>query len=655
MEGAAVGCGARGVHRAVLACAGAMQGRRGAEGGTARGARRLLRQQLRTLRQQAPRSGGVCGAASAASAMATSYAEGGVATTADGKKIETQVVREVARDTLSVRSLDWGRERFDIEFGLEEGTTYNSYLISGADKTALVDASHRKFETLWMDTLRAQLGPGGLAEIDYLVVSHTEPDHSALALDVLRANPDATVVGSKVCISFLEELVNFKFKHLTVKGGDEVDLGGGHVLEFVVAPNLHWPDTLFTYDRGTGVLYTCDAFGLHYCSADPWDTDVDALLPHYKFYYDCLMKPNARSVLTALRKCSGLDVGLVANGHGPMLKHNMRFLMDSYEGWSNEATAKGAPSVAVMYTAGYGESDRLANTIAKGVSKTGAALEMADLRSEDPQELAEMVARASAVVVMAPPKSNAAAQDNLSMVLSASHAGMAVLVAESYGGEDEPVDALNASFVAQGLDAISAPLKLMDAPTEKTYQTFEEVGTDLGQSLTLKATNKKKKDSGSGDTLKALGRLSGGLYIMTARRGDSSTAMLASWVSQASFEPLGFTVAVAKDRAIESFMQVGDAFVLNVLEEGNASHLMKHFLTRFPPGADRFEGVDLVPSARCAGAPILREALAYVECQVQSRADLGDHWLIYSECLDGNVSSADKVTAVHHRKTGVYY
>ena len=142
---------------------------------------------------------------------------------------------------------------------------------------------------------------------------------------------------------------------------------------------------------------------------------------------------------------------------------------------------------------------------------------------------------------------------------------------------------------------------------------------------------------------------------MTARRGDSSTAMLASWVSQASFEPLGFTVAVAKDRAIESFMQVGDTFVLNVLEEGNASHIMKHFLTRFPPGADRFEGVDLVPSDRCAGAPILREALAYVECRVESRADLGDHWLIYSECLDGNVSSPDKPTAVHHRKTGVYY
>jgi hypothetical protein len=105
-----------------------------------------------------------------------------------------------------------------------------------------------------------------------------------------------------VSINFLKGLMRREFTGQALKGGDVVDLGGGHELEFVMAPNLHWPDSMFSFDRATNIMYTCDAFGSHYCSPDPWDTDVQAVLPHYRFYYDCLMKPNSRSVTTALRK-----------------------------------------------------------------------------------------------------------------------------------------------------------------------------------------------------------------------------------------------------------------------------------------------------------------------------------------------------------------
>ncbi len=152
---------------------------------------------------------------------------------------------------------------------------------------------------------------------------------------------------------------------------------------------------------------------------------------------------------------------------------------------------------------------------------------------------------------------------------------------------------------------------------------------------------------------KALGRISTGLYIITAQKGDMKSAMLASWVSQASFKPLGLTISVAKDRAIESLMQVGDKFVLNVLEEGNYQTLMKHFLKRFAPGADRFEGVKTQSATN--GSPILTDALAYIECHVVSRMELSDHWLVYATVDAGRVSKADALTAVHHRKVGNYY
>ena len=155
------------------------------------------------------------------------------------------------------------------------------------------------------------------------------------------------------------------------------------------------------------------------------------------------------------------------------------------------------------------------------------------------------------------------------------------------------------------------------------------------------------------DLDKALGRLSGGLYIITAKKGEVKSAMLASWVSQASFKPLGVSIAVAKDRAIESLMQVGDKFVLNVLEEGNYQSLMNHFLKRFPPGADRFEGIRTQDAEN--GAPILADALAYMECEAIARMDCGDHWVVYSNVYAGRVSKPDALTAVHHRKVGNHY
>ena len=157
-----------------------------------------------------------------------------------------------------------------------------------------------------------------------------------------------------------------------------------------------------------------------------------------------------------------------------------------------------------------------------------------------------------------------------------------------------------------------------------------------------------------GDLDRALGRLSGGLYVVTARQEDRSGAMVASWVSQASFTPPGITVAVARDRAIEALMQVGDRFVLNILREDNHQTLLRHFLRRFPPGADRFEGVTTLDGV-AEGGPVLSDALAFLGCRVVQRMEGPDHWIIYAEVEQGNVADPTGITAVHHRKVGNHY
>ena len=574
-----------------------------------------------------------------------------VATPIKTEKRLTIQTAEIAPDTTTIRSLDWDRDRFDIEFGLRNGTTYNSYLIRG-EKIALVDTSHAKFRQLYLDTLTGLIDP---QEIDYLIISHTEPDHSGLVKDVLALAPQAVVVGAKVAIKFLEDLVHQPFEKQIVKSGDSIDLGNGHIIDFVNAPNLHWPDTIFSYDRGTNTIYTCDAFGMHYCSDSTYDEDLDAIEKDYRFYYDCLMAPNARSVIGAMKRMDKLgEIATVANGHGPILRYNVQELLDRYQTWS-KAQTKAEKTVAVFYISDYGYSDRLSQAVAKGITKTGVAVEMVDLRSAENQEVHELVSRASGIVLGMPPLSGNERQEisaNVGTVLAAANEKQIVGMFESYGDNDEPIDPFLTKFSDVGLKKAFPAIRVKDTPDEAIYQLCEESGTDLGQLLTKDKLVKQMKSLDS-DLDKAMGRLSGGLYIITATKEGVSSAMLASWVSQASFEPPGFTIAVAKDRAIESLMQVGDSFVLNVLEEGKYQPLMKHFLKRFKPGADRFAGIDTQTADN--GSPILNDALAYLECEVVSRMECSDHWVVYSKVTAGRVSNPDGMTAVHHRKVGNHY
>lgn len=255
------------------------------------------------------------------------------------------------------------------------------------------------------------------------------------------------------------------------------------------------------------------------------------------------MKPNARSVLTALRKVEGLAVRVVATGHGPVLARNVAELTGRYAAWSSSALAKATSSALLLYCADYGYADRLGQSLARGLTKTGAEVVMLDAGSADEQEVADALGRAGAVVLLAPPSPDPAAPAGAaatgggvagaapaaarraSRALAALFAGVKpgtrVLLAESYGGRDEPVDTLRAALLAAGADVAARPLRVTDVPGEAVYQAYEEAGTDLGQALGAKDARRAQKEGMAPAVAKALGRLSGGLYLVTAARGGA--------------------------------------------------------------------------------------------------------------------------------------
>jgi flavin reductase (DIM6/NTAB) family NADH-FMN oxidoreductase RutF len=312
----------------------------------------------------------------------------------------------------------------------------------------------------------------------------------------------------------------------------------------------------------------------------------------------------------------------------------------------------------VGYISQHGFCDRLSQAIAKGINKAGTQVQLVDLRATDPQELSALIGEAAAVVVPTwPAEADADLQGSIGTLLAALQPKQWVGVYDAYSGNDEPIDTLAARLRGIGQQEAFAPLRIRHVPDPGDYQRCEEAGTDLGQLLTKERTIAAMK-SLDGDLDKALGRLSGGLYVVTARQGEGdaarSGAMVASWVSQASFEPPGLTVAVAKDRAIEALLQVDDRFVLNILREDNHQQLLRHFLKRFPPGADRFAGVATLDGV-ASGGPVLGDALAYLGCRVTQRLEGPDHWIIYAVVEQGNVADASATTAVHHRKVGNHY
>ena len=332
----------------------------------------------------------------------------------------------------------------------------------------LIDSSHLKFEATWLPLLQGEIDPKA---IDHLIVSHTEPDHSGLIGHLIDLNPELEIVGSKVAIQFLENQVHRPFNSRAVKSGDELDLGTNpdsgvqHRFEFLSAPNLHWPDTIFSFDHGTGILYTCDAFGLHYCSDDVFDVDPGAIAPDFRFYYDCLMGPNARSVLQAMKRMDALPaITTVAVGHGPLLRHHLNLWLGDYRAWS-EGRSKGEAYAAVCYLSQYGFCDRISQAIARGIGKAEAQVQLVDLRATDPQELSALIGEANAVVVPTwPANPDAELQASIGTLLAALQPKQWVASYDAFGGNDEPIDTVASRLRSLGQKEAFEPLRIRQVP-----------------------------------------------------------------------------------------------------------------------------------------------------------------------------------------------
>lgn len=571
----------------------------------------------------------------------------------NAKPRDVQIL-QIAPDTLILRSRTWDRLKFEVEYSLQRGTTANSFLIL-AEKVALIDPPGESFTKNYLDSLQKRLD---LAKLDYVILGHFNANRAATLKALLELAPQiAFVCSNPAAISlraaFPEQELNIK----VVRGEETLDLGKGHELKFIATPSPRWPDELCTYDPQTQILFTDKLFGAHFCSDQVFDEGWSIYSEDRRYYYDCLHASQAKQVLAALDKLADFPVKFYATGHGPLVRYGLHELTHLYRDWSQQQNTKDL-TVALIYASAYGNTATLAQAIARGITKAGVAVETINCEHVEPSEIQEAVEKCAGFILGTPTLGGHAptqVQTALGVVLSTASKDKLAGVFGSYGWSGEAIDLVENKLKDAGYRLGFEPIRVKFKPTDVTLQECEEVGTDFAQAL-IKAQKRRAPRpsvaaSQADRTEQAVGRIVGSLCVVSAKRGEVTSAMLASWVAQATFNPPGLTIAVAKDRAIESLTHTGDKFVLNILAEGR--QLRKHFMKVYAPGEDRFAGVETMESS--SGCPILKDALAYLECTITNRMECGDHWVVYAVIENGQVLKADSMTAVHYRKSGSHY
>lgn len=566
------------------------------------------------------------------------------------KPRDVQVIY-IADETFALRSRSWNRLRFEVEYALEKGTTANSFLIQG-NLQALIDPPGGTFTEIYLDELRKRIN---ILDISYVILGHVNQNRIETLKALLEINNRLTFIctnpGAIALRQNLEDTFGDKLKIQIVRGEEVIDLGKGHLLKFIPTSTPRHPDELCTYDLKTQILYTDKFFGTHICGDQVFDEGWSQLLGDRRYYFDSTMANQVRQVEAALDKIADIPVTFYAPGHGPMLRYGLHELVNLYRQWSENQKQQNI-SVALLFASAYGNTTTIANALARGITKAGVAVELINCESAEPEEIKAAIEKSSGFLIGSPTLGGhlpTQVQTALGIVLSTATKSYQAGVFGSYGWSGEAVDIISGKLKDAGYTLAFEPIRIKFTPTEATLQICEETGTDFAQ--TLKRSKKVRTTLNPGSTVEqAVGRIVGSLCVMTVQRGEISTAMLASWVSQATFTPPGITVAVAKDRAIESYMYEGDRFVLNILEQGK--QLRKHFMKKFAPGENRFAEVQV---EQTESGPMLSDGLAYLECRVVQRMECGDHWLIYAIVENGKLLQSNGLTAIHHRKTASNY
>ncbi len=395
---------------------------------------------------------------------------------------DTQVL-EISPSVKWIGVLDPDIRTFDIVMETKFGTTYNSYLIN-AEKKAIVETVKEKFVDIFERKLRLQIDP---VEVEYIIVNHTEPDHSGSIKRMLEMSPNATIVGSGNAIRYLTDLLNCEFKYLVVKDGDELSLGN-MTLKFIGAPNLHWPDSMFSFLQEENVLFTCDLFGAHYCHQNMYDDRVGNFDESFKYYFEVILCPFSRFIIKAIEKIRKLEIKAICTGHGPILTSRWKRYVDLLEEYAKEYLMNPVKhTIFIGYVSAYSKTQELAEKLAEGMLMIDEVkVEIHDIENMPLSQIDALIAKSTAVVLGSPTiNQNTLIQlyQTFAMINPIRDRTKLFTSFGSYGWSGEAEKIITSALSQLKLKHFGRNLFVKFTPKPNDYQMYVEFGKEFAQQL----------------------------------------------------------------------------------------------------------------------------------------------------------------------------
>ena len=382
-------------------------------------------------------------------------------------------VREITEGVYSVGVIDWDREVFDEIMPLTDGTTYNSYLVKGSEKTALIDTVDAGFD----EELITNLARSGINGIDYVIINHAEQDHSGAIIVFLELFPNAKIIASEKGADLLEALHQIpRFRIQTVTDGETISLGD-RTLEFLITPWVHWPDTMLTYLREDKILFSCDLFGAHYACSDLFVPDKCYHSTLAKRYFAEIMMPFRSKITGYLDRLSEYEFSVIAPSHGPCYDEPA-YIMDLYREWSSDVVKN---LVVIPYISMHGSTKKMVSYLTDALIRRNIQVRPYDLGKGDSGRLAMDLVDAATIIIATPtvltgphPKvANIAFIANI-LKPKAKFAG----IIGSYGWGGKTVKDLTGIMDRLEVEMFE-PVYLKGLPSEEAYVSLENLADEI--------------------------------------------------------------------------------------------------------------------------------------------------------------------------------
>ncbi|WP_251860451.1 FprA family A-type flavoprotein [Clostridium sp. Marseille-Q2269] len=358
---------------------------------------------------------------------------------------------------------------FDIIMETKRGTTYNAYLIDD-EKVALIDCVKDGYFDEYMENIKGIIGD---KKVDYIIVQHTELDHSGSLSKLVEMYPDATVIGSRAALIYIKDIINKEFNSLPAP--KELNLGKT-TLKFITAPNLHWPDTMFTYAENEKVLFTCDFLGCHYCPEGCiTDTCSGDYLEEMRYYFDVIMGPFKKFVLMGLEKIKDLDFDMVATSHGPVHTQDISKYIDLYRKWATEDTKQ--QNIQVLYISAYGNTEHMGEYLVKKLNEKGIKAEGNEITSITMEKALELIENSTGIILGSPTINQDAVKpvwDVMSHIGVITNRGKAAGAFGSYGWSGEGPSLMTDRLRGLKLKVVEEPFKFKFVPSEDDFKRADE-------------------------------------------------------------------------------------------------------------------------------------------------------------------------------------